>query len=208
MYRLELTDAEEQTLEHTFKTTTDRRLRDRCQAVLMVARGRRRYEVARDLGVHRATLGKWLNSYREGGVEGLVIQWSPGKARRIGDELASRIIEWVKGGPVSCGLNRANWTYAELAHYLYQQTGIEVKETAMREFCHRHQIRPYRPSYRYLRADPEHQAQAKQELATMKKSPDGSVYFVESRRSTFSISTDTAHNIRGQRPSPDGRHLG
>ena len=96
MYRLELTDAEEQTLEHTFKTTTDRRLRDRCQAVLMVARGRRRYEVARDLGVHRATLGKWLNSYREGGVEGLVIQWSPGKARRIGDELASRIIEWVQ----------------------------------------------------------------------------------------------------------------
>ena len=60
MYRLELTSEEEQTLQETFKTTADRRLRDRCQAVLMVARGRRRYEVARDLGVHRTTLRKWL----------------------------------------------------------------------------------------------------------------------------------------------------
>ena len=50
---------------------------------------------------------------------------------------------------------------AALAEFT-QQTGIEVKETAMREFCHRHQIRPYRPTYRYLRADPERQAQATQ----------------------------------------------
>jgi hypothetical protein len=40
MYRIALTPSEEQDLEQTFKTTPDRRLRDRCQAVLMVARGR------------------------------------------------------------------------------------------------------------------------------------------------------------------------
>jgi transposase len=78
-------------------------------------------------------------------------------------------VAWVKGGPASCGLQRANWTYAELAAYLYQQTGITVSETAMREFCHRHQIRPYRPTYRYLRGDPQRQAQAQDELVAMKK---------------------------------------
>lgn len=169
MYRIELTSDEEQMLQETFKTPPDRRLRDRCQAVLMVARGRRRYEVARDLGVHRTRLGKWLNRYREDGVAGLVIQWPPGKPRRIPDELAPTIIEWIKGGPARCGLNRANWTHSELAQYLYQQTGIEVKETAMREFCQRHQIRPYRPTYQYLRGDPERQSQATEELADLKK---------------------------------------
>jgi len=29
-----------------------------------------------------------------------------------------------EGRTASCGLQRANWTYAELAAYLYQQSGI------------------------------------------------------------------------------------
>jgi hypothetical protein len=37
-----------------------------------------------------------------------------------------------------------------LATYLYQSTGIAVKRTAMRVFCQRHDIRPYRPTYRYI----------------------------------------------------------
>ena len=83
--------------------------------------------------------------------------------------MAPTIQAWVKGGPQSCGLDRANWTYEELATYLYQTTGIEVKRTAMRVFCQRHDIRPYRPTYRYLRGDPEKQQAARGELATLKK---------------------------------------
>jgi len=169
MYRVTLTRGEEQALEQTFKTTEDRRLRDRCQAVLMAARGRARRLIAQDLGVHRTTLRLWLQSYRERGVQGLPIQWAPGQPPRIPAALAPTIVGWVKEGPSSCGLQRANWTYAELAVYLYQQTGIRVSETAMREFCHRHQIRPYRPTYRYLRGDPQRQAQAQVELTELKK---------------------------------------
>ena len=99
------------------------------------------------------------------------IQWASGPRRRIPAELAPTIVAWVKGGPASCGLQRANWTYAELAEYLYTQTGIRVQETAMREFCHRQQIRPYRPTYRYLRGDPARQAATKAELGDTKKKP-------------------------------------
>jgi transposase len=169
MYRVALTQSEEQELEQTFKTTPDRRLRDRCQAVLMAARGRARHLIAQDLGVHRTTLRLWLQAYCEQGVRGLKIQWAPGQPQRIPEALAPTIVNWVKGGPASCGLQRANWTYAELAIYLYQQTGIVVSETAMREFCHRHHIRPYRPTYRYLRGDPQRQAQAQAELTEVKK---------------------------------------
>jgi transposase len=110
MYHITLTPAEEHVLEQTFKTTPDRRLRDRCQAVLMAARGRRRHLIAQDLGVHRTTLRLGLQSYRTRGLQGLQIQWAPGQPRRIPAELAPTIVEWVKGGPASCGLQRANWT--------------------------------------------------------------------------------------------------
>jgi transposase len=169
MYRILLTASQEQELERVFKNTTDRRLRSRCQAVLMAARGRARHAIAQDLGIHRTTLRLWLRSYREHGLAGLPIQWAAGPRVRIPEEVAPRIVAWVKGGPASCGLQRANWTHAELAAYLYQQTGIAVSETTMREFCHRHQIRPYRPTYRYLRGDPHRQAQAQSELTEMKK---------------------------------------
>ena len=171
MFRILLNAEEYAAVEQQYKTTTDRRVRDRCQAVLMAHRGRQRQAIAEDLGVHRTTVKKWLDRYRARGLGGLQGQRAPGKPPRIPEALAPTIVEWVKGGPQGCGLNRANWTYDELAVQVSRTTGIEIKRTAMREFCHRHQIRPYRPTYRYLRGDPQRQAVAKAELAGLKKRP-------------------------------------
>jgi len=171
MLRITLGADEQAELEQTFKSTADRRLRDRCQAVLMAHRGRQRKTIATDLGVHRTTVQKWLVQYQARGVPGLQRQPAPGKPRRIPQTLAATIVEWVKAGPQGCGLKRANWTYEELAVQVYRTTGIALKRTAMREFCQRQQIRPYRPTYRYLRGDPHRQAVAKEELAELKKKP-------------------------------------
>lgn len=181
MLRISLSTTEQAELEHTFKTTTDRRFRERCQAVLMASRGRKRKAIAQDLGVHRTTVRLWLNQYHQRGLAGLEIQWAPGQPGRIPETLAPTLQGGVKDGPQSCGLDRANWTYEELAVYLYQLTGIAVKRTAMRNFCQRHGMRPYRPTYRYLRGDPDKQQAAREELAALKKSPDGGVRVAEPR---------------------------
>lgn len=181
MKRIRLTTAEQGQLAHCFKTTPDRRLRDRCQAVLMASRGRQRQMIAQDLGVHRTTVRRWLRHYAIHGVEGLAIRWAPGQPGRIPEALGSPIQAWVQEGPQGCGLDRANWTYEELATHLYQTTGIAVKRTAMRVFCQRHDIRPYRPTYRYLRGNPEKQQVAQEELAALKKSARRGVRVVEPR---------------------------
>ena len=137
MRRMQLTTVEHEQWEDIVKTTSDRRLRDRCQAVLMASRGRKRTTIAQDLGGHRTTVQLWLQPYHERGVEGLPIQWAPGQPRRIPETLAPTIQEWVKAGPAGCGLDRANWTYEELATYVSQTAGITVKRTAMRDFCQR-----------------------------------------------------------------------
>jgi transposase len=159
-----------QQLEYTFKTTADRRLRDRCQAILMADRGRRPPQIAEDLRVTPRTLQRWLHSYRTGGLDGLTIHWAPGRAPRIPETLASEMVAWVKQGPTGCGLDRANWTAAALATSLYQTKGITVSERTMRAFCTKHDVRPYRPTYQYLKGDPDQQEAARQNLATLKKS--------------------------------------
>lgn len=167
--RIELSEEQTQELEQRFKASPDKRMRDRCQAILMAARGRKKVEIAKDLCVSRWSVTRWLKAYQESGIEGLEIIWVPGKKPLIEEKHAPMLIEWVKLGPLGCGLDRANWTFAELAHHFFQKQGIRVSERTMRDFCHRHDIRPYRPSYQYLRADPEKQAKAREELAALKK---------------------------------------
>ena len=208
MRRLSLTAMEQAHLEQIFKTTNDRRLRDRCQAVLMASRGRKRKIIAQDLGGHRPTVRLWLKQYQAQGLDGLAIHWAPGQPGRIPATLASTIQEWVQEGPQGCGLDRANWTYEELATPLYRTTGIEVKRTAMRVFCQRHDMRPYRPTYRSLRGNPAKQQIAREELAALKKSPGGGVRVAEPRRSAVSAGSDAACHSRGQGASPDGGDRG
>jgi len=66
MIRITLNDHDRQQLEHTFTTTADRRLRDRCQAILMADRGRRHHQIAEDLRVTPRTLQRWLNAQWHG----------------------------------------------------------------------------------------------------------------------------------------------
>jgi transposase len=70
MQRITLTATAHAALAHPFNTTPDRRLRARCQAVLMAGRGRQRKVIAQDLGVHRTTVRLWLKQDREQGIEG------------------------------------------------------------------------------------------------------------------------------------------
>jgi transposase len=170
MIKITLHDYDRQQLEHIFKNTADRRLRDRCQALLMADRGRHHAQIAADLHVNPRTLQRWLNAYRTQGLDGLTIHWAPGRLPRIPESLAPEIVAWVKQGPAGCGLDRANWTAAELAAYLYRTKGIAVSERTMRAFCTKHGVRPYRPTYQYLKGDPDQQAVARQDLETLKKS--------------------------------------
>jgi transposase len=171
MIKVTLSDLEHHQLETTFKTTPDPRLHHRCQAILMAARGRRHSHIAEDVSVSPRTVQRWLNAYQAGGLAGLHMRWAPGRTPSIPDDLAPEILDWIKKGPSGCGLDRANWTYGELTTYLYQQKGLTVGETTLRAFCVKHGVRPSRPTYVYLKGDPDKQAQARQDLEALKKKP-------------------------------------
>ena len=169
MIRIELSATRQAELELLFGPTKDRKLRDRLQMVLRAFRGRPRHQIATDLVVSRRTVTRCLQTFVVEGVEGLPPGKAPGAKAKIPDSLTQEILDWVKAGPVACGLDRANWTQQELADHLYQTHGIRVSRAALGRFCRKVGIRLYRPTYRYLRADPQQQAQARAEQADLKK---------------------------------------
>lgn len=171
MIRISLPLAELQQLRQLFRSTDDRALRDRIQVVLMAQRGRPHRQIADDLGVTPRTVQRRLNAYLEGGLGGLRPRRAPGATPRLTADLAPLLQRWVIDGPAACGLDRANWTYAELADHLFKTRGVLVRKSAMQAFCHKHDIRPYRPTYRFLRGDPAKQAAAREDLAALKKKP-------------------------------------
>jgi transposase len=137
----------------------------------MAHRGRPHGQIACDTATSRSTVQRWLNAYLERGLDALRPR-KPGKARpRLTAELAPVLRSWVIEGPQAQGLDRANWTHAELAEHLFRTHGIRVGKSAMQAFCRKHDIRPYRPTYRFLRGDPEKQAAAREDLAQLKRGP-------------------------------------
>ena len=173
MIRIQLPPAEAGQLESLFRATPDRKLRDRLQIVLMAHRGRPRQEIATDLGVNRVSVTRWLHAWCERGLNGLRPRKAKGPAPGIPAAMADEIRRRVIEGPAKQGLDRANWTHGELAAHLKKTHGIRTSRSAMHRFCGKAGIRPCRPTCRYLRGDKEKQAQAMEDLAGLKKSPDG-----------------------------------
>ena len=173
--RIQLPQAEADRLEGLFRTTQDRKLRDRLQIVLMAHRGRAHQDIAADLGIHRIGVTRWLNAYCQGGLDGLLPRKATGKAAKIPASMADEIKRWVIGGPAGQGLDRANWTHEELADHLLKTHGIKTSRSAVQRFCSKIDIRRYRPTYRFLRADPAKQEKAKEDLTDLKKSAGGRV---------------------------------
>jgi transposase len=169
MMRIQLPPAEAERLDAVFRATPDRKLRDRLQIVLLAHRGRARQDIAADLGVHRKTVSRWLNAYCDRGLDGLQPRTAPGRRGNIPAALADDVRRWVREGPAPQGLDRANWTHEELADHLLKAKGIRTSRSAVQRFCAKIDIRLYRPTYRYLRGDPDKQARAKEELAALGK---------------------------------------
>jgi transposase len=169
MIRIQLPPAEANRLGALFRSTPDPKLRLRLQIVLMAHRGRPRQDIANDLGIHRIGVTRWLNAYTERGLDALTPKKAKGKPSPIPATLADEVRRWVIGGPAEQGLDRANWTHEELADHLFKTHGIKTSRSAMHRFCSKIGVRPYRPTYRYLRGDPVKQAGAKEDLAGLKR---------------------------------------
>jgi transposase len=167
--RIRLPQEESQRLDQAYREEADPKFRDRLQIVRLAARDRPHYDIAQDLAITPRTVQRWLNAYLERGLDGLRPRKAKGAPGKIPAGLAEEVKRWVIEGPAKQGLDRANWTHEELADHLLKTKGIRTSRPAVGRFCRKLGIRLYRPTYRFLRGDPQKQAQARQDVAELKK---------------------------------------
>jgi transposase len=202
--RIQLSDPEARRLEQAFLQATDRKLRDRLQIVRLAHRGRPHKDIAADLGLTPRTVQRWLNAYLGGGITALVPRKAKGREPAIPAHLAAEVRRWIIDGPAAQGLDRANWTHAELADHLRKTHGLTASRSAMQRFCRQHDIRPYRPTYRHLRGDPVKQAEAAGELAELRTQAEaGELVLLSQDEARFPmVPTLTATlGVKGHRPT-------
>jgi transposase len=169
MIKLTVSDHERRQVEDTCKTTTERRWRARCQALLMATRGRLHRHRAEDLGISVRTSQRWLQASQAPRGAGLKSRWGPGRGPRLPEALAPAILPWITRGPTGGGLDRAHGTSAELAASLSSTPGITVSARPRRAFCPRHGVWSSRPTSHDLPAGAAPQETARQELQALKK---------------------------------------
>jgi transposase len=204
MIRVQLSEDQAGRLEQAYLQATDVKFRDRLQIVRLAHRGRKHQDIAADLGITPRTVQNWLNAYLVGGIDALRPRKAKGADPKIPAALAAGVRRWVIEGPAGQGLDRANWSHAELAEHLYRAHGLRVSRSAMQRFCSRQGIRPYRPTYDFLRGDPVKQAEAREELADLKEGAErGELVFLSQDEARFPmVPTLTATlGVKGFRPT-------
>src|SRR5512135_1977030 len=150
------------------------------------------------------TVQNWLKTYPERGLDGLKPRKAKGRQPAIPAHLAAEIRRWIIEGPAAQGLDRANWTHAELADHLKKTHGITASHSAMQRFCRRHGIRPDRPTYRHLRGDPVKRAEAAEELAALQTQAEaGEMVLLSQDEARFPMvpTPGATLGVKGHRPA-------
>lgn len=105
-------------LDTFIKTVRDARELRRALAVKSTLAGRPWREVAAELGVCRAFIGKWRKAYVQAGVEGLRLKYK-GSTGLLTAARRRQVIAWIQA--------QGRWGIPALRRYLLQTYGVQYK---------------------------------------------------------------------------------
>jgi len=138
--------AERNELERlTRRPKTQQRLAERARIVLACAKGQSNIEVAEELGISRATVGKWRSRFIERRLDGLLDEPRPGTPRTIGDDAVERVVTMTLESKPK---NATHWSTRGMA----KATGMS--QTAISRIWRSFGLQPHRAETFKLSEDP------------------------------------------------------
>lgn len=140
-----LSEAETGALERLHRETDDADVRSRCDMILWSNAGLSPPQIAKRVRFSRYTVVRYIQRYEAEGLAGLFTKPRSGRPPRVTAEYQARLLETVEQDPRSLGLPFSNWTTANLADYLAQQTGIVITPRQVENYLKANDWRLRRP---------------------------------------------------------------
>ena len=97
----------------------------RREAAELLRHGVHQAEVARRVGAHRQSVGRWAEQLKQGGLRALRQAGSAGRKACLRPEDLRRIERGLKHGPEALGYENSLWTSARAAHLIETECGVQ-----------------------------------------------------------------------------------
>src|SRR5436309_10684369 len=120
-----LTAKERQEIQRRRKESLDRRVYQRLTAVLAVAAGKSREEVAELLGVSLSQLGEWLRVFRNQGLDALCTLLYRGDPGNLTPHQVQKLKDEVARG---CFRNSD-----QIRHWIHKTTGVSYSSSGVKD---------------------------------------------------------------------------
>ena len=140
-----LSDDEVEALERLHRETNDADGRSRCDMILLSNDGLSPPQIARRVRFSRSTVVRFIQRYETEGRQGLYAKPRSGRPRRVTPEYEAKLLAAVEEDPRSLGLPFSNWTTANLAAHMAQQTAIVMSPRQVEHYLKVHDWRLRRP---------------------------------------------------------------
>ena len=120
--------------------------RRRQLAVARVKEGYSQTEVAAFLGVHRATVNRWVCTARDSGADALKAKPVPGRPPKLTARQEKTVLGWVVKSPTHFGFATDLWTSRRLATLIEQRLGIRFNSNYLVEWLRAREYTPQKPA--------------------------------------------------------------
>ena len=146
-------------LSEMMRTTKNKRLYERYQAVKLVLEGFQMKEVARMINRDPHTIGNYMKSYKKGGIEALQPKKQSGRPKRLTQAQEEELLEIIAyKTPEEVGFPaRANWTLSLASQLIARKWGFTYTLKGTANILHRLGLSCTRPTYTLKKADPKKQ---------------------------------------------------
>lgn len=140
-----LSDEEVKALKRLHRETSNADVRSRCDMVLLSNEGLSPPQIAKRVRFSRYTVVRFIHRYETEGLQGLYTKPRSGRPRRVTPEYEAKLLAAVEKEPRSLGLPFSNWTTANLAEYMVEQTAIVITPRQVERYLKLHDWRLRRP---------------------------------------------------------------
>jgi transposase len=127
------------------RETRDKGLAVRCQIVLLVARGRRREDVAESVGCSVSWVNRVTARFRDDGVAGLYDRREDNGTTKADEWFLADLYDVVNGSPRDHGYPRPTWTRELLTKVMFNRAGVSIHPATMSRALERIGARLGRP---------------------------------------------------------------